>query len=49
LGSTSNGASRKVEPFVALGEQAALEVLARFLTGDREAEALLLFEDIDIA
>jgi hypothetical protein len=33
----------------ALGEQAALEVLGRFLIGDPEAEALLLFEDTDIA
>jgi hypothetical protein len=33
----------------ALGEQAALEVLERFLSGNPEAEALLLFEDTDIA
>jgi len=33
----------------ALGEQAALEVLERFLSGNPDAEALLLFEDTDIA
>lgn len=33
----------------ALGEQAALEVLDRFLETDPTAEALLLFEDTDIA
>lgn len=33
----------------ALGEQAALEVLDRFLETDPAAEALLLFEDTDIA
>jgi hypothetical protein len=36
-------------PTRALGEQAALEVLDRFLTGNPLAEALLLFEDSDIA
>jgi hypothetical protein len=36
-------------PTRALGEQAALEVLDRFLIGNRVAEALLLFEDSDIA
>jgi len=36
-------------PTRALGEQAALEVLDRFLEGDPAAEALLLFEDSDIA
>jgi len=33
----------------ALGEQAALEVLERFLSGNPDAEALLLFENTDIA
>jgi hypothetical protein len=33
----------------ALGEQAALEVLERFLGSSQNAEALLLFEDTDIA
>ncbi len=33
----------------ALGEQAALEVLERFMSSNPEAEALLLFEDSDIA
>jgi len=36
-------------PTRALGEQAALEVLDRFLEGDPAATALLLFEDSDIA
>ncbi len=36
-------------PTRALGEQAALEVLDRFLEGDPAAEALRLFEDSDIA
>jgi hypothetical protein len=36
-------------PTRALGEQAALEVLERFLAGNPTAEALLLFEDSDIA
>jgi len=36
-------------PTRALGEQAALEVLDRFLERDPVAEALLLFEDSDIA
>jgi hypothetical protein len=36
-------------PTRALGEQAALETLDRFLAGDASAEALLLFEDTDIA
>lgn len=31
-----------------LGEQAAIETLERFLRGDSEAEALLLFEDSDV-
>lgn len=31
-----------------LGEQAALEALERFLRSDKDAEALLLFEDTDI-
>jgi hypothetical protein len=31
-----------------LGEQAAIETLERFLHGDPEAEALLLFEDSDV-
>jgi hypothetical protein len=33
----------------ALGEQAALEVLERFLSSNKSAEALLLYEDTDIA
>jgi hypothetical protein len=33
----------------ALGEQAALEVLDRFLSSHPDAEALLLFEDTDVA
>jgi hypothetical protein len=33
----------------ALGEQAALEVLERFMSSNPQAEALLLFEDSDIA
>ena len=36
-------------PIRALGEQAAMEVLDRFLESDPTAEALLLFEDTDIA
>jgi hypothetical protein len=32
-----------------LGEQAAIETLERFLRGDPTAEALLLFEDSDVA
>jgi hypothetical protein len=36
-------------PTRALGEQAAIEVLDRFLVGNPTAEALLLFEDSDIA
>jgi len=36
-------------PTRALGEQAALEVLDRFLSSNPTAEALLLFEDSDIA
>jgi hypothetical protein len=36
-------------PTRALGEQAALEVLDRFLEGNPAVEALLLFEDSDIA
>jgi hypothetical protein len=36
-------------PTRALGEQAALEVLERFLAGNPTAEALLLFEDSDFA
>jgi hypothetical protein len=35
-------------PIRGLGEQAAVEVLDRFLSGDPTAEALLLFEDSDI-
>lgn len=36
-------------PTRALGEQAAIEVLDRFLESNPESEALLLFEDSDIA
>ena len=32
-----------------MGEQAALEVLDRFLAGSPAAQALLLFEDTDVA
>jgi hypothetical protein len=36
-------------PTRAMGEQAALEVLDRFLAGSPAAQALLLFEDTDVA
>ena len=47
--STSSAGSKKDRSIRGLGELAAIEALDRFLRSDAMAEALLLFEDTDIA